>query len=514
MPRARTTAALTVALVLILAACAGSRPAPMLTVPDEESDVVQLAVPDDPTITFKVWFKAGSQDDPPGKEGLAYLSGEMLANASTRNNSLQQILEKLYPLAASYGVRVDREMTVLSGRTHRDNVEAYFSLFSDAYLAPAFQQDDFDRLKSDQLNALENALRYQQVEELGKAALFGFVFEGTRYAHPSLGTVEGLKSITLEDVRGFHARHYSRETVRFALGGGYNAALLRRFTATAESLPAQVAPAAPAIAATPVEGRRFVLVSKPDADASISFGHPLDVRRGDADFYPLWVANSWLGEHRNSSSRLYQVIREARGMNYGDYSYIEAFPEGGQRNVPPPHVGRRHQMFEVWIRTLPNEQAHFAIRAALHELRRLIDDGLTTEEFELTRAFLKKYRLHYADNTAARLGYALDDRFYGIADDGGHLERLRKRLDTLTVDEVNAAVRKHLSYENLKFAVVTGDAEGLARALVADAPSPMDYKGVSKPDTILAQDAVIAAFPLKVAADDVRIVPVDEVFQR
>ncbi len=49
--------------------------------------------------------------------------------------------------------------------------------------------------------------------------------------------------------------------------------------------------------------------------------------RGDEDFYPLAVANSWLGEHRNSSSHLYQVIREERGLNYGDYSYIEYFPE-------------------------------------------------------------------------------------------------------------------------------------------------------------------------------------------
>ena len=109
----------------------------------------------------------------------------------------------------------------------------------------------------------------------------------------------------------------------------------------------------------------MVLVEKPGQSTAISFGHPIDVHRGSKEFYALWVANSWLGEHRNSASHLYQVIRAARGLNYGDYSYIEAFPEGGRCSMPPTNVGRRSQSFEVWIRTLPNEQAHFALRAAI-----------------------------------------------------------------------------------------------------------------------------------------------------
>ena len=84
-----------------------------------------------------------------------------------------------------------------------------------------------------------------------------------------------------------------------------------------------------------LDGREVLLVSKPGADASISFGFPIDLSRGERDFYPLWVANSWLGEHRNQSSHLFKVIREIRGLNYGDYSYIEAFPEGGSRSMPP-----------------------------------------------------------------------------------------------------------------------------------------------------------------------------------
>ena len=151
------------------------------------------------------------------------------------------------------------------------------------------------------------------------------------------------------------------------------------------------------------------------------------------------------------------MIREHRGLNYGDYSYIEAFPEGGHRTMPPVNVPRREQLFEIWIRTLPNDKAVFALRAALRELQSLVDHGLTEQQFELTRGFLKKYSLHFAETTSARLGYAVDDRFYGI-DGEGHLARFRKMMDELTLDDVNGAIKRHLQTANLKIAIVTGDA--------------------------------------------------------
>jgi zinc protease len=491
-------------LVLLVALACDSGPT--------RTAAVQMAVSQDPTITFKVWFKVGSQDDPAGKEGLAYLTGQLISEGSTTENSYEEILEKLYPLASGYGVRVDREMTVLTGRTHRDNLDAYYALLTDAYLRPAFAQEDFDRIKSDTINYLEKTLRYASDEELGKAALYHFVFEGTRYAHPSPGTVESLQSITLEDVQAFYAAHYTRDNAEVAIAGGYDDAIAGRFAASVDALPDGLPEVTPAPAPASFEGRHVLLVDKPDADASISFGFPIDVHRGERDFYALWIANSWLGEHRNSASHLYQVIREARGMNYGDYSYIEAFPEGGQRNVPPQHIGRRQQIFEVWIRTLPSADAHFALRAAMRELELLVDEGMTEEEFDLTRAFLKKYVLHFAETTTARLGYRLDDRFYGI-DGDGHLARFQTMLDQITREEVNAALKKHLEYDNVKIAIVTGNAARLKRALSAERPSPKQY-GSPKPDEIVAEDELIASHSLGIAADNVRIVPVDEMFQR
>ena len=498
------------AAVFLLTACSGDQEVTAeLT---EEFRTVLLPIPSDPTISFALWFNVGSQNDPPGKEGLAYLTGEMIADASTENNPYDEVLEKLYPIASEYQIRVDREMTTLTGRTHGDNTDLFFELFEDAYLRPAFDPDDFQRVKNDAINFLENELRYSSDEELGKAALYDFVFQGTSYAHPSVGTVQGLESITLEDVRTFYARYFNASNVTPGLAGGFDNELRQAFEVSVAGLPGAQDNVEVETAPAPLDGREVLLVSKPGADASISFGFPIEVLRGERDFYALWVANSWLGEHRNRASHLFQVIREIRGLNYGDYSYIEVFPEGGRRSMPPVNVGRRHQIFEVWIRTLPNHQAHFALRAAINELQKLVDNGLSEEDFELTRAFLKKYLLHYAVTTSERLGYAIDDQFYGVGDEG-HLARFGRILDELTLEEVNDAIRRHLQYENLKIAIVTGEADSLSQALSTDAESPIEYEA-EKPQSVLDEDEMISRLALGIAPDDIRIVSVDTMFQR
>lgn len=473
--------------------------------------MVLLNVPADPTISLSLQFAVGSQNDPPGKEGLAFLTGEMLTDAATQTRSLDEILAALYPLAASYGMRVDVERSTLTGRVHRDNLNAFLELFTQAFLTPAFDEDDFERVRSDAINAIENTLRYSSDEELAKGALRELVFRGTPYAHLSEGTVAGLRSITIADVREFYETNYRRDGVLIGVAGGFDEALVARLEAAVRQLPAGSPAAPPSIDVEPISGRSALFVDKPGADASISFGFPLDVRRGERDFYALWIANSWLGEHRNQSSHLFNVIRELRGLNYGDYSYIEAFPEGGERSMPPVNVPRRMQLFEVWIRTLPSSQAPFALRAALRELQLLIDNGMTQEQFELTRTFLKKYSLHFAETTSTKLGYAMDDRFYGIAE--GHLARFPQMMDELSLRDVNAAIKRHLRHDNLKIAIVTGDAADLRAVLASDAPTPITY-ATPKPDTILAEDRIIAAWPVSLPADRVQIVPVAEAFER
>jgi zinc protease len=275
----------------------------------------------------------------------------------------------------------------------------------------------------------------------------------------------------------------------------------------AAGAPPQVAAPQP----QPIEGMTVTIVEKNAASTAISMGVPIDLLRNNDDWYALAIAASWLGEHRSPSSHLYQVIRESRGLNYGDYAYIENYPEGGRREVPPENVGRRKQLFEIWIRPVPNAARQFAARAALREWKNLIDNGMTQENFNLTRQYLKKYILHYAPTTMQRLGYAMDDAFYGVA--GSHLEKFRDAMDKVTLDQVNAAIRKYWKYGTMHIVFVTNEAQQLKDALVSDAPSPITYQ-TPKPDTILQEDKEIASFPLKIKAENVKIVQVNELFEK
>lgn len=471
--------------------------------------LVLLPVKNDPTLSFRIWFKVGAQSDPAGKEGLASITAAMLTDASTQKNSYEQVLDKLFPLAATYGANSSMEMTVISGRVHKDNLKEYYPLLLDAILLPAFKQEDLDRIRSQVLNQLENTLRYSSDEELGKAVLYNTLFAGTPYGHITAGTIAAVTSITLDDVRAFYRQYYTRENLVIGLGGGYEPSLLSQLEKDLAQLPRGTpAPVAKPVP-KPLDGLRVTIVEKDAPATAISMGFPLSINRGTKEWYALAIANSWLGEHRNSSSHLYQVIREERGLNYGDYSYIENFPGAGFRSMPPQNAARRQQLFEIWIRPVPNKTRLFALRAALREFKHLVEKGMTRDDFELTRKFLSKYVLHYAETTSERLGYAIDDSFYGVK--GSHLALFRKNLNAMTLADVNAAIKKYWQYGTMQIAIVTKDAQSLKDALVADAPSPITYSS-PKPQSVMGEDGVISVFPLKVKAEDITIVPLTDLF--
>lgn len=497
-------AALAALCVLAVTGVAHGAPA------EDAPQFVLMPNPESPFVTFRIWIRAGSANDPAGQEGLAQLTGSLISRGGTRNRPYEAILQQLFPMAAGYSVSVDREMTVLEGTVHRDHRDAFYALLRDALLAPAFDPGDFERLRTDQANCLENDLRYGDDEDLGKAVLHWAAFDGTSYAHPEAGLVRSVKALTLDDVKAFYATWYRRGNIVVGLAGAFGDDLVERLKADLAALPAGAAPAfTPPAPTKKTRGLRVFIVEKETRATAISFGHPTAFTRADDDFYRLMIPNSWLGEHRTSSAHLYQVMREARGLNYGDYSYIEWF--AGSQEVPPTNHARHRQMFEVWIRPVMNANRHFALRQAMRELSLLVDNGMTPATLELTRNFLLNFSLNYATTESARLGYAIDDRFYGLPE--SHLTRIQERVKAATLEEVNAALHRNIDPGNMDIVFVTNDAEGLRAALVGDLPSPIHYDAPT-PESILAEDRIIQAYPLRIAAADIRVIPVAEVFER
>ena len=494
---------------------AGQTPAPKVV---QSPGIIALPEPGSPFIAFNIWIKSGSASDPKGKEGLASLTAALVAGGATTSDTLEAILDKLYPMAAGYGVSVDKEMTNLTGRVHRDHLDGFYTLLRNAVISPALAEADFTRIKAQRLNVVERSRRYARDEELTKQLLFSMAYEGTSYAHPEEGYVSSVRAITLDDVKAFHRTHYVRNNMVVGIGGGYPNGFAERVRkdvdTLAEGSPPAVVPPAPKMPA----GIKVLIVDKPTDAAAVSLGYPIELLRNGADFVPLLVANSYFGEHRNSVGRLYQAIRETRGMNYGNYSYIEAFPAGYATQQPRVNVARRSQLFEIWIRpvslTAPgnlHDRTLFATRAALFELQKLTDAKMTAAAVDESKAFLRNYVATWGTSISRRLGYAIDDRFYGLPAPG-FLRSLRAAVDTVTTEQVNAAIGKHLQDDNLYIVVITADAAGFKKKLLSGEPTSITYAG-QRSDELLAEDKVIASLRLNVKDADVTIVAIDKVFE-
>ena len=462
-----------------------------------------------PLVTIKIVFRTGSAEDPSGKEGLASLTASMIANGGSRNRTYKELVDALYPMAASVSSQVDKEMVTFTGVTHIDNLDAYYAILREMLLEPGWRADDLERLRDNQINGLRVSLRGSNDEELGKEVLYNQIYAGHPYGHYNAGTVSGLKNITIDDLQKFYKDHFTRANLIIGLAGGYPQAFRQKVEKDFEKLEKGTEAKLKLPAVKPPEGYRVTMIDKQTRSVAYSIGFPLDVKRGDPDYPALLVAQSYLGQHRNSGGLLYTQMRQLRGLNYGDYAYIEYFPFGMFMFEPLPNLARQQQIFQIWIRPVEPPTAHFALRLALYEFQKFLDKGLSQEDFEKSRSFLSKYANLLTKTKEAELGYAIDSLVYGIPDYNSYL---KNALVKLTVADVNKAIKKHLQARNLDIVIVTDKAEQLKQQLVSNQPSPMTYNS-PKPDEILAEDKTIEKMPLPIKADRVEIIPVAKVFE-
>ena len=154
------------------------------------------------------------------------------------------------------------------------------------------------------------------------------------------------------------------------------------------------------------------------------------------------------------------------------------------------------------------ENAHFALRVALSEIDRLLTQGMSAAQFDQTREFLSKYVLLMASSQDGQLGGALDAGWFGTPD---FARLMRDGLARLTLADVNAAMRRHLSARQLSVVFVTQKAAELQQRLIDDTVATISYDG-NKPAALLAEDKLFGARPLAIRREAVRITPAAQVF--
>jgi zinc protease len=134
---------------------------------------------------------------------------------------------------------------------------------------------------------------------------------------------------------------------------------------------------------------------------------------------------------------------------------------------------------------------------------------MSPEEFLAMREYLTSYSKLWVQSLDRRLGYQLDSRFYGT---GFYIDEIERRLQSMTVEDVNRAVKKHLDRWDFRVAIVAPNAGELASALKDNRRSPVSYQTAGASEEVLAEDREIEVLPLPI--DSVEVVPVEACFQK
>ncbi|MFL5367704.1 MAG: M16 family metallopeptidase [Myxococcales bacterium] len=480
-----------------------------------------LALPpsDKPLVTIALRFKGGAADDPKGKAGATLLAARIMSEGGTKALDAKDLQLALFPMATDIVARVDKEQTTFFATVHKDNLDKLLPILVDVALRPRWDAREFVRLRDAQVLDVSRRLRQGDDENLGKEALGELMYRGHPYGHATLGHVSNLRSIALEDLRHQAETLFTVDRLTVGIAGGYPKDLPERIAAAFTELPHSGGAVAEVPAASPHPQPRYLLVEKGSEASAISCGIPWALSHEDPDWPAMSIARSAFGEHRQFNGRLMQRLREQRGLNYGDYAYIEHFQQqGGDAATAQTYRARHQQDFTIWLRPVQNENRLFALRAALSELERsLKEEPFSAEEVEQTKGFLDGYLLLYDQTDARKLGYALDDDFLGMQD---FLEKWRAALPAVTADQVNAAWRKWVKPEELQCVVVGPGMEEAKKTILADAATAMHYQKDAqgnvpqKPAALLDTDRAVnrTSFGAK-GPGDVEVVPVDKMFE-
>ena len=468
-----------------------------------------------PLVTLRFVFTTGSASDPADKPGLAHLHRRAATKSGgSKDLTYKQVVDAMYPTATSVEVSTDKEMTTFVGETHRDNLDKFYGLMRDIILHPGWRADDFERVRDDSINELRVNLRGNNDEELGKEELYNAIYKGQPYGHENLGTISALRQMTVADLQAFHQRHYTQANLIIGLAGGYSPEFLARVKRDFATLPAGHYSIALTTCNSPLPLPAATLPWCKMATRSRRMVARISARceaRRSRFSRPARHAVLARPAPRRAPGDQPSRMRELRGLNYGDYAYLEYFPRGMSRFEPSPNIARHQQIFQIWIRPVEQPNAVFSLRLALFELDKMVKNGIPQADFEKTRSFLSKYVniLTKTKSAISSSAMRVDSEYYGIPN---YNEYIKAALAKLTAADVNAAIRRHMRADNIEIVGVAKDTGAITAALTRNDPTPIHYNA-PKPQDVLDEDKIVERWPLHLRKEDVTVVPVDKVFE-
>lgn len=470
-----------------------------------ELEVVQVKKPGIPVVYFQVMIKAGSAYDPPGKEGLAYFTAELL-DRGTESFSRDEIDELLDFISAQLTIEVNKEVIVISGTTLKENLDEFYQVFSEIILKPKFPEDQIEKTRLDHLHAIENIRESDR--GLVRESFDNFIHRGHPYGHLVCGNESSVKSLTRQDALDFYNQYFVKKNMLLGLAGDFGDELVQRFRTDMSTLKTgEVARIQAEV--QPIVGRKVLLIEKEGrAQTQFRIGHPHTLTRHSPDYFQLLVANVYLGKHRESVGRLYKTVRMDRGLCYGAYSYIEHFEQLGWSKLANPNCPRKAQYFSMW--TYPKcANAKFGMKLCLKEMTDLVTNGIPEDKLEFIRNFEKNQFPFQIETPQRKLAHMMAEQFYGTY---GFLDNFEREVESVTKERIDRAVKTYLSPENVVIVALVSDGEEFKKELLSN-QTTLEYPSQADPTVLKKEDDQIKAFDLKLAEEDFEIVKASELFK-
>ena len=338
-------------------------------------------VPHVDSCAVSFWVDAGTRDEPKGGDGVAHVV-EHTAFRRTPTRTMSRISRDFENVGAYVNAYTTKEETCYYVRTLTQHLPRVIATLADVVLSPVFRDEDVDTERGiiiEEIRSYEDEPE-EYVFDLGEQQLFGTHPLGM----PIVGTVTSVSTITAEEVRAFHARHYVPSRIIVAVSGNVSidaiVALVEQHTNGLSRAKSQRRRTTPAVR-TPQE----LTIKK-----SLQQAHVLWQSRTHgyhhADRYALQLINVILGD--GMSSRLNVRLREKRGLAYSVYSQVQLFADCGSFSIYAGVDDTRMTTVHRAIASIITELAH---------------DGVTASELARAKAQLRASKLMALESLSARM---------------------------------------------------------------------------------------------------------------
>ncbi len=411
-----------------------------------------------PMVSLIAIVKAGAVADPPGKQGLASVTANLLRKG-TKSRSAQQFAADLDFIGGSFEADAGEDFTTITAEFLTKDLARGLDLFTDAVLHPAFPADETDKLLRQRLDGIV-ASKDEAREVIGNY-FNGYLYGSHPYARPAGGDELSVKRIGHEDIQRFYTADYTPGNTILAVAGDFAAADMRKKLEDAFAAWS-AAPGAPVklAAAAPFTGRRLLLVDKPDLTQTFFMIGNIGTASGDPDRVAIRVVNTIFGGR--FTSILNEELRVKSGLTYGVNSRFD------NHKTPGP--------FFIFSYT-QNSTTVQAIDMALKVLEDLHKNGVTKEQLDSAKSYIKGQFPPTIETSMQLAGRIATSEFFGL--DDSEVNQLEARLDAVTPEVARQVIHKHFPLENLVF-VLVGKASEIKPA-VAKYASKMDTRAISEP---------------------------------